>query len=202
LIVVWNYGVRLNKLRSIPVVPKTSIFPRHWNALIWSTGTMKCIFMDQAVWNNTFFIMKYNLENKAEADEARSYLEKLIAAKSMAEIKKNYHRRSLNQNNYLHLLLSYCAINYGETLEYFKQVLWKQLICPDLFRVDYTNPVTGETRDDWRSSAELSSKEMTVAVDRLINWAAKEMGIELPLADDHHHLRQIENQIEKNKQYL
>lgn len=146
--------------------------------------------------------MKYDLSKETEAREAREYFDKMLSHKYIVEIQRKFPRRTYNQNNYLHLLLSYCALEYGETLEYFKDYIWKRHINPDIFRQEYVNPKTGEARDDWKSSAELSTKEMSVAVDRLIDFAAKEMELILPSADQLDNIRYMENTLEKSKKYL
>lgn len=146
--------------------------------------------------------MKYNLSNKEEKQQATDYFNKLVEKKSIVEIKKCLNRRTYAQNNYLHLLLSYVALEIGEELEWFKSEIWKKIIAPDIFKTEYKNIKTGEVREDWKSSADLDTKEMTIAVERLMNWSAKELGILLPLATDIHELRSIENHIEINKNYL
>jgi hypothetical protein len=146
--------------------------------------------------------MKFDLSKKEESNKAEEYFKKLMEQKSIVEIRKKFSSRTYNQNNYLHLLLSYTAMEYGETLEYFKQYIWKRLINKDIFHTEYINFKTSEKRQDWRSSADLSTKEMTIAIERLILFAAKEMNLELPEAHHFDRIRYIENQIEKNKRYL
>lgn len=146
--------------------------------------------------------MKYNLSDEKEKSQALEYFDKLIKNKSIVEIKKCVGRRTYAQNNYLHLLLSICALEIGETLEFFKEFIWKRHIAKDIFQTIYINPKTNEEREDWRSSGEVDTHEMAIAIDRLLMWAAKEISIELPLATNIHELRKIENHIESNKQYL
>lgn len=146
--------------------------------------------------------MRYNLKNKEEINDAKRYVLKLIEEGADVEIIKKTGIRSYNQNAYLHLILGYTALEYGESLEYFKNIIWKQIINTDIFKTEYTNTKTGVTREDWRSSAELSIDEMTIAIDRLIKFAGKEMGLHLPSANKLDELRYISNQIEKNKKWL
>lgn len=145
--------------------------------------------------------MKYDLNKIEEVKQAKEYFEKLVDHKYIVEINRKFPRRTYSQNNYLHLLLSYCALEYGETTQYFKEYIWKRLINSDIFKTEYINSVTGKIRDDWRSSADLSTKEMSIAVDRLIEFAAKQMNLELPEADQFDTLRELENHIEKNKKW-
>lgn len=146
--------------------------------------------------------MKFNLDKKEEVIKAQEYLNKLVANKANIEILKKFTARSLSQNNLLHLLLSYCALQTGETLEYFKQYIWKMYICSDIFKDKYINSLTNEERIRWRSSAELNTKEMSQAIERLYNWSAKELGIVLPDPTDKEGFNYLENEIEKYKGYL
>lgn len=146
--------------------------------------------------------MKYDLKNEQERKDAQDYLSKLLEQKVIVDITRKFTRRTYSQNNYLHLLLSYCALEFGETLEYFKHFVWKQHINKDIFLTQYVNPKTGEVRDDWKSSADLDTKQMTVAIERLLDFAPREMGIQLPSANDVDAMRRLENHIEQNRKYL
>lgn len=146
--------------------------------------------------------MKFDLQHKEERDKAQEYLDKLKGQYCVVDITRKFNRRTYSQNNYLHLLLSYCALEMGETLDYFKENIWKGVINKDIFLTQYRNPKTGAVRDDWKSSADLDTKEMTIAIERLLDFAPKHLGFELPSANDHEALRQIENQIESNRRYL
>ncbi len=57
--------------------------------------------------------MRYNLANDLDVKEAREYLTKLLAKKSVVEIVEKHPSRSLSQNKYLYLLLSYCGLHAG-----------------------------------------------------------------------------------------
>jgi hypothetical protein len=118
------------------------------------------------------------------------------------EIKEVKASRSSQQNRYVHTLLGTCALQIGEDLTYFKEHIWKRLICPEMFRTEYLNPVTKETREDWRSSADLDTKEMSEAVDKLKLWAVSELGINLPDAHQEIEVNKMEREVEKNRRYL
>lgn len=117
------------------------------------------------------------------------------------EIKEKRPMRSLNQNRYLHLILTWYALEYGETVEYIKQEVFKKQVNPELFRTEFINQKTGEIRDDWKSTADLDTKQMTEAIDRFRNYASKEAGIYLPEPNDLASMQQIEHEISKQKHY-
>lgn len=137
--------------------------------------------------------MKYNLANIDEAQAAFNYLTDLIGLEAIAELKKVDPKRSLNQNNYLHLLLTAFGINFGYTLEEAK-LIYKQL---NSGIYEYTK----KKRIFWKSSAELTTEEMTKSIEILRQWSDK-AGFTLPEATDQGWLREIENEAERERFYL
>lgn len=145
--------------------------------------------------------MIYNAKNTLDINRARSRLEHLISNEKTFELTEKRPKKSIKQNAYLHLILSWFALEYGETLEYIKQEMFKKIVNKDIFETEFVNKKTGEIRKDWRSVSELDSKEMTISIDRFRNYASKEAGIYLPEPTDLIYLQEIENQI-KNNIYL
>lgn len=137
--------------------------------------------------------MKYSLKNAAEVERAKEYLATLIEKKSIVEIKKVSPKRSLNQNNYLHLLLGAFGEHFGYTLEEAK-LIYKELNA-NIYAYNKKN------RKFWKSSADLSVEEMTKSIDTLREWS-KRGGYPLPAATDKDWLMQIENAIEQSQHYL
>lgn len=141
---------------------------------------------------------KDELDKKRAVEKIKYFFEK---GKTFEIIEKR-DIRSPNQNRYLHLILSWFALEYGETVNYVKEDIFKQHVNQDIFLTEYANRKTGEIRTSWRSTAELDTKEMTVAIDRFRHFASKEAGIYLPEPKDLPLLQQIHNEVEKNKQFL
>jgi len=146
--------------------------------------------------------MIYNPEIELDQQRAKERLEWLIKKGKRFELKEKRERRSLSQNNYLHLILSWYAIEYGETLEYVKQEVFKKQVNKAIFQTEHINKKTGEIRVDWRSTSELNTAELTTAIDRFRDYSSKEAGIYLPEPKDLAMLNQIETEIEKFKTYL
>lgn len=146
--------------------------------------------------------MIYNAEIELDKNRAKERLEWLIKKGKRFEIKEKREKRSISQNSYLHLILSWYAIEYGETLEYVKQEVFKKQVNQIIFKTEHINKKTGEIRDDWRSTSELNTKEMTTAIDRFRNYSSKEAGIYLPEPKDMAMLNHIEAEIEKYKTYI
>lgn len=137
--------------------------------------------------------MKYNLSVPADSKKARDYLAELIQKQALAEVKKISPKRSLPQNNYLHLLIGAFGYHFGYTMEEAK------MIYKEISRDIYAYEKKGRTF--WRSSADLTKEEMAKTIDRF-REASDAHGYPLPLATDQGWLREIENAIEQASYYL
>lgn len=137
--------------------------------------------------------MKYSLSSDTEVEAAREYLANLIEKKRIVEIVAVSPRRSLNQNNYLHLLIGAFGNHFGYTMAEAKEI-YKQL----------NKEVYSYKKHDhtfWKSSAQLTKAEMARTVDNFMKFSA-DNGYTLPPATDPDWMRQIENEIESSKYYF
>lgn len=139
--------------------------------------------------------MIFNANNEFDIQRAKERLGYLIEKKKTFEITEKKPKRTYSQNNYIHLLFAWFALEYGETPEYVKQDIFKKLVNPQIFLTEYVNYKTGEVREAWRSTADLNTKEMTTAIDNFRDYASKEAGIYLPTPDDLNSLNEIERQV-------
>jgi len=128
--------------------------------------------------------MIYNFENEIDCIKADDRLQWLKKNKKRTELKELRGKRTTPQNSYFHLLINYFAIEYGETFEFTKQEIFKIYVNTAIFKTTRKNPRTGKVRDEWRSSADLDTKEMTTAIERFKDWSATKAGIKLPEATD------------------
>lgn len=138
--------------------------------------------------------MKYNLADPKEAEAAFAYLTELVGKDAIAEVIKVSPKRSLNQNNYLHLLLGLYAMETGHRLDEAKTI-YKRDVNPDIYVYEKNGSKF------LHSSADLDTAAMTKSIDHFREWAG-ERGIELPTATDQGWLRAIENDMERQRQYL
>lgn len=146
--------------------------------------------------------MLYNLSIATDAARATSKLEELIKEGGVVELKKKAKPRTSQQNKYLHLLLTWFAIEYGETVEYVKQVMFKRQVNATIFEYERVNKKTGEVRTDYRSTADISTAELSDAIERFRNYSSREANIYLPSANEDRFLAQIEVEAERYKHYL
>lgn len=137
--------------------------------------------------------MRYKTSIKEEAEAASLYFSKLVATDCEIEIKRVSPTRSLNQNNYLHLIITAFGLHFGYSLEEAK-IIYKQ-INKHLYEYEKKG------RTFYKSSADLSKEEMAASIDKFHKVSA-ENGCDLPLASDEEGMRRLENYIDENKRYL
>ena len=143
--------------------------------------------------------MIYNLNNPYEKDEFRAVVDDMIAKKAVVELKRKYPKRTLKQNSYLHLILSYFASQYGCTATEAKEDYFKTLCNPTLFIRKKINRFGFEITYR-RSSRDLDTREMTIAIESFRNWAAQ--FVYIPAPNEHEALLYAEREVEKNKEFI
>ena len=145
--------------------------------------------------------MIFNLENEWEHQKFKEYVNKLFTKRARVEVKEKHSGRTLAQNSYLHLLLGYFGSEYGCSLDEAKVDFYKRTCNKPLYERTKTNK-QGKEITYLRSSAELTTEEMSLSIERFRDWSASVAGIYLPSANEHQMLAFIEQCIEQNKQYL
>ena len=143
--------------------------------------------------------MQYDLTSDFQRKAFLSRVDNLLEKGCLVELTEK-SVRTQGQNNYLHLLLGMVAMETGNTLEDVKREYFKELVNPDIFR-SYRTDNRGNTIRVYRSSADVSKEEMSMAIDRFKRWGA-ENGIYMPQAGDESLLREIAIEMGRNKAYL
>lgn len=144
--------------------------------------------------------MIYETSNELDRKKAEERFNFLVSKGSKIELSE-IRKRSLRQNSYLHILLGILALDQGETMDYVKEYYYKRHVNRDLFVVIKKDKILGNI-ETLRSSKHLTVEEMSTSIERLRNWASKELGCYLPSADEESLLRMAEAEIERYKQYL
>jgi len=137
----------------------------------------------------------------ADIEKAVAYVTKCLNNGHNIEVKRKTSR-SLSQNKYLHVILGGFAMEYGETIEYTKQIIFKRLVNPQIFQTKHINKKREETRIEWRSTADLTTEETTQSIERFRTYSSKEFGIYLPEPHEKEIIEEIEYQISKQQEYL
>ncbi len=137
--------------------------------------------------------MNYNLAEPVDRLAVTERLKYLTEKEKRVSLKVINPKRSMSQNNYIHMLLAYFGSHFGYTLEEAKTIY------KTINRSIYIYEKKG--REFVRSSADLNKEEMAKTIDKFMT-ASSEAGCPLPLADDREWLLQIENDIERTRHYL
>jgi len=144
---------------------------------------------------------KYDLNKQTDKDRFKRYCNTLFLKGAFVEL-RSLEKRSLRQNNYLHLIISWYALEFGYSLEYVKRNIYKALCNKAIFIVEKANIKTGELYKELRSSADLSTEELSTSIDRFRNYSAQTAGLYLPSPKEMMYLKEIEIEIERNKEHL
>lgn len=143
----------------------------------------------------------FNLQNEYDIPKFKAYVNKLFQERAVVEVKKKLPNRTLAQNSYLHLLLGFFGSQYGCSLEKAKIDFYKRTCNRDLFERKMVNKM-GREVTYLRSSAELTTGEMTLSIDRFRNWSASVAGIYLPAANEQQMLVYAQQEIERNNEFI
>lgn len=149
--------------------------------------------------------MTYDLTNEAQAAQFKARCNDLYAKKAIVNLTEKRPQRSLSQNAYMHLAIRYFAARKGYTAEEVKEWYFKQWVNPDIFQSEAViDKITRGPRVRTRSSASLTSEEMTTAIDRFRNWASNlgEESVYIPAPDDYRAIAQAEREIEQCKEFI
>ena len=142
--------------------------------------------------------MIYDLDNELDREKYKARVNHLFKNRKKVEMKEKKELRSLPQNRYLHVMLSYAALHTGYTEQQMKHDIWKKIICRDIF-LDKEKSI-----ECYRSSAKLSTLEMTQAIDMFRDFWSVQIGLYIPSPDDHLLALQAETEIEQygNREHL
>lgn len=144
--------------------------------------------------------MIYNLGNTYDVQAAREWLDNAVSRKAVVELKRKTPVRSLAQNRYFYLCLAYFASEFGYSVDEVKCDLFKRKINPEIFIRERENK-RGDKVKYLRSSADLSTAEMTTAIERFRNYSASVAGLYIPAPNEDQFLQYVEQEIEKYKEY-
>jgi hypothetical protein len=149
--------------------------------------------------------MIYNSSNPLHQKQAIDKLKYFFSKGKRFELKAKNDRRSISQNSYLHLILTWFSIETGYTVEEVKQEIFKKVVNSSLFDDgEIEGKIKGLKIQRWRSTASLDTAEMTLAIDRFRNFSSKELGIYLPEPRELGLLQDLENEISKksNQEFI
>lgn len=145
--------------------------------------------------------MIFNLANPHEVDKYNSLTDKLRMKQAIVEVKEKKKNRTLRQNAYLHVIISYFACEYGCSVEDAKYKYYKITCNKDLYVYKTVNK-QGKEVIRTRSSKELDTAQMTLSIDRFRNWSAAVAEIYLPSPQEYDFIIHCQQVIEQNKEFI
>lgn len=134
--------------------------------------------------------MIYNLSLQIDRQRAQKRFDELMSEETKIELSKK-KKRSVRQNAYLHLIIGYFAIETGYTMTEAKQIY--KNVSPEIFEYEKKGV------NFIRSSADLSTSEMSKSIDKFRNEASSIAGVYLPEANEDKFLDEIEIEIQRNR---
>ena len=143
--------------------------------------------------------MTYDLSNDLHRKQFLARSSNLLDKGAVVELRE-LTGRSGGQNRYLHLVIGAVAMDMGVTLEYCKREYYKRMVNPDIFVLIRDDKFLGKV-EVVRSSADLTTEEMSTSITRFKNWAANQ-GVYIPDPEDAERLKDIEMEMGRMKSYL
>ena len=144
--------------------------------------------------------MLYDLRNPLDRERFKRRCNALYQKQGIVDLSEKT-QRSIQQNRYAHLIMSYLAMETGNTLDYVKEVFYKRAANKELFLREKEDEILGKV-EYLRSSADLSKEEMTLSIDRFRDWSSQTAGVYLPAANEQEFLASIEYELSKYKQWV
>lgn len=144
--------------------------------------------------------MLYDLNNKFQREDFKKRVNELFTKRVTVELTRKFPPRSCPQNKYLHLILSWWASYYGCSKKYAKEYFFKSVCNGDLF-VHPAKAKDGTPYNEIRSSADLTTQEMTLAIQRFRDYCAYH-GCYIPSPEEREYLLYVEREIDKQQEFL
>lgn len=145
--------------------------------------------------------MIYDLNNEFDQQRFKSRCNALYKRGGMVELTEKKIRRTIPQNAYLHLILGWFAMETGNSLDFVKREYFKRHINSEIFTIEREDEFLGKVQV-LRSSRDLDTAEMTLAINRFRDWSSNEAGIYLPSPEEQAFLQTIEIEMMRHKEYL
>ena len=144
--------------------------------------------------------MVYDTSNPLDNANFLLRAKKLAENGKIVELTEKKPRRSLPQNNFLWLCLSYWGSQTGYTKEE-AETIYKN-VNSDIY---YTRRVIAGIDVEYiRHTYELDTAEMTASIEKWRNWAAMNDAypVYIPSPEDYQLVQMMEIEIERNKEFL
>lgn len=142
----------------------------------------------------------YNTSNPLEKQQFLLRANKLAEKGKVVGLGEKRPQRSLQQNSYLWLILSYWGSQTGYTKEE-AEAIYKD-INKDLYVC--RKEMYGKEYSYIKHTYELNTEEMSLSIERFRNWSAMNEAcpIYIPAPNESYYFQEMELEIERNKEYM
>lgn len=144
--------------------------------------------------------MIYDTSNPLDKANFMLRARKLAESGKIVELTEKKPKRTLSQNSFLWLCLSYWGSQTGYTKEE-AETIYKNVN----LELYYTHKVIAGVEIEYiRHTYELDTAEMTASIERFRNWAAMNDAcpVYIPSPEDYQLVQIMEIEIERNKEYI
>lgn len=142
----------------------------------------------------------YDTSNPLDKANFMLRAKKLAESGKIVELAEKKPRRTLSQNNFLWLCLSYWGCQTGYTKEE-AETIYKN-VNRELY---YTHKVIAGVEIEYiRHTYELDTAEMTASIEKWRNWSAMNDAcpVYIPSPEDYQLIQQMEVEISKNNEFI
>lgn len=146
--------------------------------------------------------MWYDLKDEIERQKFMESAMRLINERTAIIELVNKKPRSLRSNSYLHVILSYFALQVGESAEDVKTLYYKQECNADIFVRRKYDKILKRERSYIRSTKDLTQDEMNLSITRFRNFASKVANIYIPSGDEHYAIMKMQHDVANGKTYI
>lgn len=158
--------------------------------------------------------MVYNILNPIELEKFKERVSAMITKANklhddwhnekffVVELKERQPSRTVQQNAYLWVTITYVALEEGYPKDYIEQVFKE--VNKGVFLRERENKM-GKKYQYWRRIPDLDKEEMSKCIDRWLHHCAMERGLYIPSPQDHAYMlwqMQVERNAELNKEFL
>ena len=138
--------------------------------------------------------MIYDLSTPIGINQAQGRFRFLLEKKCKIDITEKRSKKTISQNNYIHLIMSYFGSQIGFTNAEVKQFV--KTLNHETFHYNKKG------LDLYRSFSELDKMDLSIVTNKFIEYAQNEVGISLPDPSDQPYIDECMNEVEKNQSYL
>lgn len=140
--------------------------------------------------------MIYNAGNPIDVQRAEKRFNVLIKEQKVFELTEKASK-VYSQNNYLHLIINYLAMETGESPEYVKKMYYKIGANRDLFAVFRHDKFLGDV-NYLRETSTLTKEEKTLSIDNFRAFSLRVCNVYLPEANEEDFMKNIVIEINRN----